>query len=164
MVNNKDISVTYGTLYLRNIVQKGWLFCAIVATLRITRAKVHPTRRGKKYLARHSALCVHVHGLCTGLGWNYLLVIHVEWRTNGFDVKNERAFLLFSRRMTVIFFNGVTWRFVVVRFLTPWSTRWTLPTKFFFICVSDSSNFYSSFIQMLVAFMSEKNVKKFDPK
>lgn len=63
----------------------------------------------KKYLAWHPPLCVHVRGLCTGLEWNYLLVIHVEWRTNGFDVKNERAFLLFPRRVTVVFLTGVTW-------------------------------------------------------
>lgn len=62
----------------------------------------------KKYLAWHPPLCVHVRGLCTGLEWNYLLVIHVEWRTNGFDVKNERAFLLFPRRVTVVFLTGVT--------------------------------------------------------
>lgn len=63
-------------------------------------------KKNKKYLAWHPSVCVHVHGPCTGLEWNYLLVIHVEWRTNGFDVKNERAFLLFPRRVTVVFLTA----------------------------------------------------------
>lgn len=126
----QSISKIFNASWLENITQKSGNSSLITISLRVivkVESQVQLARNGKKkkerkerkknrkrggekknkkYLAWHPSVCVHVHGPCTGLEWNYLLVIHVEWRTNGFDVKNERAFLLFPRRVTVVFLTA----------------------------------------------------------
>lgn len=122
----QSISKIFNASWLENITQKSGNSSLITISLRVivkVESQVQLARNGKKrrkekikkegggkknkkYLAWYPSVCVHVHGPCTGLEWNYLLVIHVEWRTNGFDVKNERAFLLFPRRVTVVFLTA----------------------------------------------------------
>lgn len=80
-------------------------FITPLSSVRITNARATTADiEGKKVSCVASgSLCARTYA---SLEWNYLLVIHVEWRTNGFDVKNERAILLFPRCVTVVFLTA----------------------------------------------------------
>ena len=68
--------------------------------------KKEKEKKRKVSCVASASLCARTRRPCTGTEWKYWLVLHVEWRTNGFDVKNERAFLLFPRRVTVVFLTA----------------------------------------------------------
>ena len=117
LINISKISKTSSIRGRRNTRQKSGnsSLIMIFASVRVAKAensaglKKAEKKKGKEKkvsCVASASLCARTRCSCTGTEWNYLLVIHVEWRTNGFDVKNERAFLLFPRRVTVVFLTA----------------------------------------------------------